>query len=127
MNVSELSTPEGDEMWVVNPSLVMSIRHVGASKMFAAIWDQMDSSSQIKSQLVQVDSSDMKAILHKQVRWEALKYLEDLRIIKRWRSGSSWTTVMVNPEVVRPWWLKGWELDQAIAIFQNEPVSITKA
>ena len=104
---------------------VMKIEHKGTRLIFGAIWKAMDASSRGRSQMVAVDAPEIKGLVHKQVWWESLRELEEMGVIKRWRStGAMWTTVMVNPFVVRPWWMKGKEFDDAMESFRRGPADL---
>ena len=113
-------------MWEVDQDTILGLEHRGARQIFSAIWKSMEAASRGKSQMVAVDDPAIKGIFHRQVWWEALKELEEKGIIKRWREGSMWTTVMVNPFVVHPWWMTGRHYDEAMDSFRKGPMEINK-
>ena len=76
----------------------------------------------------QTNSVQVDAIFREQYKKNELERacleLEHLGIIRRGLPGKSWDVIWINPEIVRPWWLKGGDLADAQKVFTLGPTEL---
>ena len=89
-------------------------------RVFHDLWDYINP---------QTNSVQVDAIFREQYKKNELERacleLEHLGIIRRGLPGKSWDVIWINPEIIRPWWLKGGDLADAVESFRLGPTCLS--
>ena len=108
---------EKDMGWIIDYPKMMTIETVHAARLFFALCGSMD----LRTLWTEVDLPPQIKGLNRQTLWRAFKELEDKGMIRRPRGSRSWSVVYINPLVIRPYWMKGEQLNMMIKAFLGEP------
>ena len=106
-------------MWIVHPCKLSRITKMSTTRIFYDLWEYANP----QTNSVQVNDQFREQYRPGELR-AALRELEYLGIIRRGLPGKSWDVIWINPEIIRPWWLNGGDLADALESFKLGPTCL---